>query len=54
MPYNVSGDDMLTTLKQKFALLKQHLHNLESSQSMYCFCGILSFDYQHLSLTLLV
>jgi len=36
MPYNVAGDDMLASLKQKCALVKQRLHNLESSR-MYSF-----------------
>jgi len=30
MPYAVAGDDVLESLKQKCALLKQHLHNLET------------------------
>jgi len=32
MPYEVAGDDMLASLKQKCALLKQHIHNLETSR----------------------
>jgi len=37
MPYHVAGDDMLVTLRQKCALLKQRLHILETTSRMYLF-----------------
>jgi len=40
MPYAVAGDDMLASLKQKCALLKQRLHSLENNR-MYHFCSVL-------------
>jgi len=37
MPYHVAGDDMLMSLRQKCALLKQRLHDLQMSSRMYFF-----------------